>query len=147
MKYVALLLLSWLFFSCNESSNTSLKSKVDPKAVIQQLYETFNAHQWKEMASLYADTAQFKDPSFGPYPITQTHAEIMEKYKGLEEAIPDVKDSVLAMYLSGEHSIIVEFISTGTMNDSSKLYLPICTIFTLNNEGKITHDFTYYDNQ
>lgn len=147
MKYVVLLLLPWLFFSCNESSNTSLKKNLDPKAVIHQLYETFNAHQWKEMATLYADTALFKDPSFGSYPITQTHAEIIEKYKGLEEAIPDVKDSIVHVYESGDHTVVVEFISTGTMNDSSKLYLPICTIFTVNDDGKISHDFTYYDNQ
>ena len=41
--------------------------------------------------------------------------------------------------------MIVEFISTGTAEDGSQFELPICTIFTIEN-GKITKDFTYYDN-
>jgi hypothetical protein len=36
-------------------------------------------------------------------------------------------------------------VSSGTAPDSSKLELPICTILTIEN-GKITQDFTYYDN-
>jgi ketosteroid isomerase-like protein len=56
-----------------------------------------------------------------------------------------LKDEVKAVYPSGENHIIVEFISTGTAPDNSKFELPICTIFTIEN-GKITKDFTYYDN-
>lgn len=44
-----------------------------------------------------------------------------------------------------EKHITVESISTGTAADGSKFELPICTIFTIEN-GKITKDFTYYDN-
>ncbi len=46
---------------------------------------------------------------------------------------------------TSEKHITVESISTGTAADGSKFELPICTIFTIEN-GKITKDFTYYDN-
>lgn len=58
---------------------------------------------------------------------------------------PDLKDEIKTIYVSGNNNVIVEFVSTGTAPDNSKFELPICTIFTIEN-GKITKDFTYYDN-
>ena len=58
---------------------------------------------------------------------------------------PELYDEVIQVYPSGDNHIIVEFVSTGTAPDDSKFELPICTIFTFEN-GKITKDFTYYDN-
>lgn len=51
----------------------------------------------------------------------------------------------LNIYPVDEEHIIVEFVSTETAADSSKLRLPVCAIFTIEN-GKITKDFTYFDN-
>lgn len=147
MKPILFLAISLFLFSCKEQKETSINHFEKNKAVADALFEAFNAHQWEKMAALYSENAEFKDPSFGTSVIKQTHPQIIEKYKGLEEGIPDVRDSVVAYYPSGDHSVIVEFISQGTLPDSSKLFLPICTIFTLNEEGNITKDYTYYDNQ
>jgi hypothetical protein len=93
--------------------------------------------------------AVFKDitglKSLGKGIIKQTHAQIIEKYTEMSKMFPDVRDEVQQVYASGEKHIVVEFISKGTAPDGSKFELPICTIFTIEN-GKITKDFTYYDN-
>lgn len=49
------------------------------------------------------------------------------------------------MYPSGDNHIIVEFISSRTPVDNSTFYMPICTIFIVDN-GLITKDFTHFDN-
>ena len=97
------------------------------------------------MASLYTNPADFRDPSLGQNIVQQTHEQTIKKYTELSEIIKDVRDDVTAIYPSGDKHIVVEFVSSGTNPDGTKFTLPICTIFTIEN-GKITKDFTYYDN-
>lgn len=113
--------------------------------LVKQYFEHFNKHEWEKMAAMYADSAEYKDPSLGPGIVKQTREQIVAKYSELSGMFPDVKDEVVTVYPSGEKNVIVEFISSGTAPDGSKFELPICTIFTIENE-KITQDFTYYDN-
>ncbi len=113
--------------------------------IIKTFYEHFNKHEWEKMASMYADTADFKDPSLGKNLVKQTRKQTAEKYAELNQIFPDIKDEVVQMYPSGEKHVIVEFISSGTAADKSTFRLPICTIFKIEN-GLITEDFTYYDN-
>jgi ketosteroid isomerase-like protein len=97
------------------------------------------------MAEMYSETADFKDPSLGKGIVKQTREQTARKYADLNALFPNLKDEILEMYPSGDNHVIVEFLSTGTAPDSTKFELPICTIFTIEN-GKITKDFTYYDN-
>jgi len=113
--------------------------------LVNQYFEHFNNHDWKKMAEMYTETAEFKDPSLGQGIVKQTREQTAKKYSELNEAFPDLKDNVIQVYPSGENHIIVEFVSSGTAPDGSKFELPICTIFTIEN-GKIVKDFTYYDN-
>lgn len=113
--------------------------------LINQYYRHFNSHQWQDMAGMYAENAQFKDPSLGPGLVTQTRQQTAAKYAQLAETFPDIHDEVIQLYPSGDKHVIVEFVSTGTAPDKSTFKLPICTIFTIEG-GKITGDFTYYDN-
>lgn len=117
----------------------------DNEKVVQKYFEFFNSHDWTKMASLYSETADFKDPSLGQGIVKQTRQQIKDKYSELNQAFPDLHDRVIQIYPSGDKFIIVEFVSTGTAPDGSKFELPICTIFTIEN-GVITKDFTYYDN-
>ncbi len=94
---------------------------------------------------MYADPAEFKDPSFGPGVVIQTRKQTVKKYREMSEMFPDLHDEVLQMYPSGENHLIVEFVSSGTAPDGSTFDLPICTIFTIE-DGLITKDFTYFDN-
>ena len=112
---------------------------------INQYFEHFNNHDWDSMAEMYVETAEFKDPSLGPGIVKQTREQTIKKYSELNEVFPDLHDEVIQIYPSGDTHIIVEFVSTGTTPDSSKFELPICTIFTIES-GKISKDFTYYDN-
>lgn len=113
--------------------------------LITQYFTHFNKHDWTQLAAMYADTVACKDPTLGVGIVQQTGKELADKYEELQQIFADLKDEVLQMYPSGDKHVIVEFVSSGTAPDGSKFELPICTIFTIENE-KITKDFTYFDN-
>jgi ketosteroid isomerase-like protein len=94
---------------------------------------------------MYADIAEFKDPTLESGIVRQSHQQIIDKYSALSKTFPDVRDRIVQTYLSGDQHVVVEFISTGTGPDGAAFELQICTIFTIVN-GKITQDFTYFDN-
>lgn len=141
---MAILLIAFALTSCKQQPGGSTTT-TDNEKLIQQYYDHFNRHNWKAMAALYSETAEFKDPSLGQRIVKQTRQQIMEKYAELQKTFPDIRDQVVQTYPSGPDKVIVEFISTGTAPDSTKFELPICTIFTIEN-GLITKDYTYYDN-
>ncbi|MCU0399498.1 MAG: nuclear transport factor 2 family protein [Algoriphagus sp.] len=145
MKKIALILLTTLtIVSCSNSNKKNMTTTENEK-IVKQYFEHFNNHDWTKMASMYTETAEFKDPTLGQGVVKQTRQQIIEKYTGLSEMFPDVKDKVIQTYPSGDNHIIVEFVSSGTAPDNSKFELPICTIFTIEN-GLITKDFSYFDN-
>ena len=117
----------------------------DNEKLVKQYFEHFNNHQWEKMANMYAEITEFKDPSLGQGIIKQTRQQTIDKYSELNKVFPDLHDQVIKTYPSGDKHIIVEFVSSGTAPDNSKFQLAICTIFTIEN-GRITKDFTYYDN-
>jgi hypothetical protein len=152
MKYLklvfTLLIAIFTLISCNKKEqNTNLNNeKLANEKLVKQYFEHFNSHEWAKMANMYTETADFKDPSLGKGIVKQTRKQIIEKYATLNNIFPDLHDKIIQIYPSGDKHIIVEFVSSGTAPDSSKLELPICTIFTIEN-GLITKDFTYFDNQ
>ena len=133
--------LSAMLISCNSAD----KTQAENKSLIENYFKLFNSHNWKALSELYVENAEFKDPSFGNGTVKQSKAEFVKKYTELNQVFPDLKDKVIQVYPSGDQHIIVEFVSTGTAPDQSKFELPISTIFTIEN-GKITKDYTYYDN-
>jgi ketosteroid isomerase-like protein len=153
MKYTFFITALVAITSCSqqklsaEGEAKSIDNVVTNNAVTvaTQLFEKFNAHDWAGMAALYTDTAEFKDPTLGTGIIKQTRKQTIAKYTEMQKMIADVKDSVVAMYPSGDKHVTVEFISKGTTPDGKNFELPICTIFTVEN-GKIIKDFTYFDN-
>lgn len=142
-KILFFIIITISLISCKES--VPKESKNESIAVAEKLYEHFNNHDWAKMGDLYIENAEFKDPSLGIGIVKQTRKQVTEKYKELNKVFPDIKDKVIKMYPSGESNVIIEFVSSGTAPDNSKFELPICTILTIEN-GKITQDFTYYDN-
>lgn len=136
------IILSSMLMSCEKSNE---KIQAENEKLIRHYFELFNKHQWKALSEMYVENAEFKDPSFGNGIVKQSKAEFVKKYMELNQIFPDLKDKVLQIYPSGDKNIIVEFVSTGTAPDQSKFELPISTIFTIEN-GKITKDYTYYDN-
>ena len=122
----------------------SKEPQLDYEAYMNQYFAYFNAHDLASMAAMYSEEAAFKDPSLGPGIHIQSREDIITKYTELSEMIPDVRDSLVNLYPSG-NNLTVEFISMGTAPDGSKFFLPICAILTIEN-GLITKDYTYYDN-
>ncbi len=131
-KTILTFALVFALFSCNNSSNQSSQNEV----IIKQLYEHFNKQEWQKMADMYVEVMDFKDPSFGTEITKQSRQQTIQKYTDLAKIFPDIHDEVVQMYSSGENTVIVEFISTGTAPDSTKFKLPICTIFTIE-RGKL----------
>lgn len=113
--------------------------------VVKQYFMYFNHHDWKSMAEMYSDTAEFKDPSLGQEIMNMNHTQVVSKYTELEGMFPDVNDVIKETYPSGKNVVVVEFVSSGTGEDGTTFELPICTIFTFE-KGKIIKDYTYYDN-
>lgn len=143
MKHLwTLIFAAFVLAHCSDQKNTV---PAENEKMIQNYFKHFNNHDWKKMADMYTETAEFKDPSLGKGMVKQSRKQIIDKYTALSQMFPDVKDKVLQIYNSGDNHVIVEFISTGTAPDNTKFELPICTIFTIEN-GKITKDFTYFDN-
>ena len=143
-KTLSLLILFPIIFSCNNQNQPNMTHDQNQK-IITQYFTHFNNHDWTKLAAMYAEMVACKDPTLGRGIVQQTGKELAGKYEELHQIFADLKDEVLEMYPSGEKHVIVEFISSGTALDGSKFELPICTIFTIEN-GKITKDFTYFDN-
>lgn len=138
-----IILGAMIILSCNEKMQK--KNLSENEKFVKTYFEYFNNHNWVELANMYIETSEFKDPTLGQGIIKQTRKQIIDKYTKLNKMFPNLHDKVIKTYPSGERHIIVEFISTGTAADNSKFELPICTIFTIEN-GKIRQDFTYFDN-
>lgn len=124
--------------------NTKTEDKIDYDSFLNEYFNHFNNHDWEAMANMYAETSKFKDPVMGVETFIKSREDIIQQYTELSQMIPDVKDSVVAIYPSGNH-VTVEFLSTGTAPDGSRFILPISSILKIE-EGLITQDYTYYDN-
>jgi ketosteroid isomerase-like protein len=123
--------------ACTHQREANLKAT-------EKLYEYFNAHDWKSMAGLYIENAEFLDPSFGKDYVKQSQPQLVDKYSALEQMFPDIHDEIKEMY-AVDDKVIIQFVATGSSGDSIKLELPICGILTFKG-GKIIRDATYYDN-
>jgi len=144
-KLTIIAIAVFMFISCNNQNQPKIVDTTQNEKVVKEYFDHFNNHDWKKMSEMYIETADFKDPSFGKGIVKQTRKQTEDKYAELNKIFPDLHDKIIQIYPSGEKNIIVEFVSTGTAPDNSKLELPICTVFTIEN-GLITKDFTYFDN-
>ena len=148
MRNLLFLSLVSFVFSCKQNEEKVIISEsnsANNEKVARELFIHFNNHDWQKMANLYSEKAEFKEPDSGMVANQKTKEQIVKEYTELQNQFPDVQDSVVAVYPSGDKNVIVEFVSKGILPDQSKFELPICTIFTIEN-GKITKDYTYFDN-
>jgi len=124
----------------------SLKSNLKSKNIelVRSVFRNFNEHKWRQMADLYANPAEFKDPTFGFDIVIQSQEQIIHKYEQMEKMSFDIQDTIVELYATEDKHIIVEFVSSGSNSDGSKWQLPLVTIFTIEN-NLITKEFTYYD--
>ena len=145
MKTIYLFLLM-LLGACNSSVRmNNPTTTADYEAFFQEFFGHFNNHDWESMANMYTEVAEFKDPALGIGSFERSRAATIAHYTELSQLIPDVRDSVLQIYPSGDKNVIVEFISTGTAPDGTTFTLPLCAIMQIEN-GLITKDYVYYDN-
>lgn len=129
------------FISCMLLLACSGKSHNEQSA--RAMFDEFNHHNWKGVASYYTEQAEFLDPAFGTDYVTRSREQTASKYAEMEKMFPNIVDDVRSIY-AVDDKIIVEFVSSGSSGDSIKFKLPICTILTFK-DGLITRDATYYD--
>lgn len=149
MKKIIFFAFVGLFSSCQHKIETPKEkdNSVANVAVVRQMFEAFNAHDWAKMASFYTNPYQSLDPAFGVKYVEKTHDDMLKHYGGLQEWSPNVKDSLVLVEPVGKNKVLVQFVSKGNMAENKMAWeLPICGILTLEN-GKITMDETYYDNE
>lgn len=138
MKINMVILCAFILIACQSKEPT-----LQNETVVKSMFEAFNKHDWKTMASHYSDSAEFLDPSFGHSYVKQTREEIAAKYAEFEKMFPDIKDEVVGIYPSGD-VVAVEFVSSGTDSAGNTFTLPIACFLTVKN-GKIIKDATYFD--
>lgn len=148
MKILSFVLIVVMFSAggCGKEAPPDAGHSEKNISIVKDVYRHFNAHDWRSMAALYSDSAEFKDPSFGTGIVRQSRRQTEEKYAALQRMFPDLRDDIVQIYPSGTDHVVVEFVSSATQPDGQRFSLPICTIFELQN-GVIVKDFTYYDNQ
>jgi ketosteroid isomerase-like protein len=142
MKNIHLYLLTLAVSVACSSSDHEQQQNI---ALTQKMFEAFNKHEWQAMASYYTGNASFLDPAFGKDYVTKTQQETAAKYRELQKMFPDLHDEVVGLYPSGD-KVTIEFIATGSMNDSISFKLPIVSVLTFK-DGKIIRDATYYDQE
>ena len=139
------LIISSLVVVLNSCIENPKSEAANNEKLVKDYFKLFNQHKWEDLSEMYIENADFKDPSLGNKIVKQTKSDFIKKYSELANQFTDIKDEIINTYPSGKNTIVVEFISKGTAPDNSKFELPICTIFTIEN-NKITKDFSYYDN-
>ena len=148
MRNLLFLSLVSFVFSCKQNEEKVIISEsnsANNEKVAKELFVHFNNHDWQKMADLYIENAEFKEPTSGMVAQKKSKTQIVKEYTALQQQFGDVQDSVVSVYPSGDKNVIVEFVASGNLPDKSRFQLPICTIFTIQN-GKITKDYTYFDN-
>ena len=148
MRNLLFLSLAFFVFSCKQYEEKVIISEsnsANNEKVAKELFVHFNNHDWQKMADLYIENAEFKEPASGMVAQKKSKTQIVKEYTALQQQFGDVKDSVVAVYPSGDKNVIVEFVASATLPDKTRFQLPICTVFTIEN-GKITKDYTYFDN-
>ncbi|MEM6737904.1 MAG: nuclear transport factor 2 family protein [Bacteroidota bacterium] len=144
MKFYLLASLGVLFAILTIAGRPKSNGNKEYKAYFDEFFGYFNTHDWESMANMYAQVTYIQDPSLGFGSFKRTRADIIKHYSELSAMIPDVRDSVVNIYPSG-NTVTVEFVSTGTAPDGTKFSLPICAIMTFE-DGLIVKDHVYYDN-
>jgi ketosteroid isomerase-like protein len=133
-------LLALAVSGCTSEKADDTKANV---AVVKNMFDAFNRHDWKAMADYYIDSAFFLDPSYGLEYVRQSRGQLVKKYSEMQQLFPDIHDELVGAYLSGD-KVTIEFVSSGTSGDGTKFKLPISCILTIK-DGKIVKDATYYD--
>jgi ketosteroid isomerase-like protein len=141
---IPFLLITLAFAGCGQPQTQATVNSAN-ETLVKQYFGYFNAHDWVKLAGMYAETADFKDPSLGEGIVKQTRQQTIDKYTELANVFPSLHDEVVQVYPSDDQHIIVELVSTGTAADGSTFKLPICSILTIE-KGVITKDYTYFDN-
>lgn len=139
-----LLLIVLLFLSCQSNPRNSQPTSTDHKQLLAQYFDAFNSHRWNDLALFYAPSVEVRTASQGIEPVQVSNIDLTHVYQDLERAFPDISDSIVNIFVD-EGTAIIELVSKGISPIGDTLYLPICQILEFDKNGKITRDYSYYD--
>ena len=121
MRNLLFLSLVFFVFSCKQNEEKVIISEnnfAQNEKIARELFIHFNNHDWRKMANLYSEKAEFKEPASGMVAHQKSKDMIIKEYSELQNQFPDVQDSVVAVYPSGDKNVIVEFVSKGIATGS-----------------------------
>jgi len=118
------------------------RDRDDPLTVVRQKFSAFDRHDTAAIQNLYAAEAVLNSPD---YPELHGNAQIGDTYQRLLKAIPDARDEVQSLDLSGQ-KVYAQFLLIGHwMGSADKpIRVPILSVYTVRG-GHIVADKTYYD--
>jgi ketosteroid isomerase-like protein len=123
-------------------AGASCLAAVDPVATVRLKFAAFDKHDAGAIQAIYADEAVLHSPD---YPNLVGNAPIAATYRRLFEAIPDARDELQSLDLSGD-KVYAQFILTGhwkTAPDQA-VKVRILSVYTMKGDH-IVEDATYYD--
>jgi steroid delta-isomerase-like uncharacterized protein len=141
---VTILLVSICLVRCSTPENTM-------EVIARARVATMNKHDLQGLSQLFADSAKVESVGFdvarkGP-------AGVREAYTRYWNTSPDMTYALTSI-VAGDHDVVVEYTSVGTMNSpekgepeymrGKKYTLRNCTRMTIEN-GKIIREMTYFD--
>ena len=124
------------------SGCATLRDRNDPLTVVRQKFAAFDRHDTPAIQNLYAVDAVLSSPD---YPELHGNAQIGDTYQRLLKAIPDARDEVQSIDLSGQ-KVYAQFLLIGHwMGSADKpIRVPILSVYIVR-DGHIVADTTYYD--
>jgi hypothetical protein len=131
------------YTGCNRPASDPASKNIE---MAKKSFAAFNRHDWEEQATYFSDTCKYLDPSYGKEYRTASRREKIEKYRGMEQRSPDIRDSITSIFGVGD-KVVIQFISSGTAPTEQGPYkwsLPIICVFTFK-DGLIVKDETYYE--
>jgi ketosteroid isomerase-like protein len=120
----------------------TLRNHDDPMTVVRQKFAAFDRHDTPAIQNLYAADAVLNSPD---YPELHGNVQIGDTYQRLLKAVPDARDEVQSLDLSGQ-KVYAQFFLIGHWMGSADnpIRVPILSVYTVR-AGHIVADATYYD--
>ena len=87
MRNILLIALFFTIVSCKQNEEKVIISEsnsANNEKVAKELFIHFNNHDWRKMANLYSEKAEFKEPASGMVAHQKTNEQIVKEYTELQ---------------------------------------------------------------
>lgn len=151
MKITASMLLAYFLWSATGPALPAVAgpavsgqgaSESEAVRTAEAKFSAFNRHDAAAIETLYASDATLRSPD---YPELVGNAKIADTYRGIFDAIPDAKDSIVTIDSAADR-VYVQFVLSGHLKSAGNkpISVRIMSVYTIK-DHRIVSDATYYD--